>query len=159
MHNELRFATEADLPAIIALTNAAFVVESHFKIGDRTDEAEIQECMAAGRFLLLEIEGELAGSVYARIQGDRGYMGLLSVAPNRQRAGIGTRLILAAEEFCREQGCRWMDISVVNLRTELPPLYERYGYRVTGTAPFPYLDRVNQPCEFILMEKELPRSE
>ena len=156
----MRFATEADVPRIVSLVNEAFQVEKFFKIGERTDEAEIRAHLESGRFLLLEDGGVLTGTVYVEVRGDRGYFGMLSVAAGRQRQGIGTRLMAAAEEFCREQGCRQMDLSVVDLREELPPLYERFGYRVSGTAPFPAEQMpVRMPCSFILMSKPLPHSE
>ena len=151
-----RFATEADTEALIPLINAAFQVEKFFKVGERTDAAEISAHLKSGRFLLLEDEAGIAGSVYIEVNGDRGYFGMLAVDPARQRSGIGRRLIVAAEEFCREQGCRFMDITIVNLRTELPPLYEKFGYRITGSAPFPSDQMpVKMPCSFVLMEKEL----
>ncbi len=159
MGPEFRFATEADTPALIALVNAAFQVEKFFKVGERTDEAEVAEYLSKGRFLLLESQGSLVGSVYVEVRGARGYIGMLSVAPERQRQGIGTRLMAAGEEFCREMGCRAIDITVVDLRTELPPLYEKYGYRVTGTAPFPAEQMpVKVPCSFVTMSKSLMSS-
>ena len=158
----LRFATEADIPALVTLINTAFQVEKFFKIGERTDEADLAAHLESGRFLLLEDEAGIAGSVYIEIRPAgtggqaRGYFGMLSVDPARQRGGIGRRLIAAAEEFCREQGCHFMEITIVNLRTELPPLYEKFGYRITGEAPFPSDQMpVSQPCSFLLMEKEL----
>jgi hypothetical protein len=49
-----------------------------------------------------------------------------------------------------------MDITVVDVRTELPPLYKKYGYRVTGTAPFPAEQMpVRMPCSFVIMSKPL----
>ena len=158
---QTRFATEADVPAIVALVNEAFQVEKFFKIGERTDDTEVLAYMKTGQFLLLEdASGGLAGSVYVAVHGERGYFGMLSVAQSQQRRGIGTRLMAAAEEFCRERGCRHMDLSVVDLRTELPPLYERFGYRVTGSAPFPAEQMpVKLPCSFVLMSKPLPHSE
>jgi len=156
MGPEFRFATETDVPALTALVNAAFQVEKFFKVGERTDRAEIAEYLKKGRFLLLEDEGRLLGSVYVELRGERGYIGMLSVAPERQRQGIGTRLMAAGEEFCREMGCRTIDITVVDLRTELPPLYEKYGYRITGTAPFPAEQMpVKMPCSFVVMSKSL----
>jgi GNAT superfamily N-acetyltransferase len=153
---EFRFATEADTEALVPLINAAFQSEKFFKVGERTDAAEVSAHLKSGRFLLLEDEAGIAGCVYIEVKGERGYFGLLAVDPARQRSGIGRRLIAAAEEFCREQGCRFMDITIVNLRTELPPLYEKLGYRITGTAPFPEEQMpVRVPCSFILMEKEL----
>jgi len=153
---EFRFASEADIDALVPLINTAFDVEKFFKIGERTDAADIAEHLKSGRFLLLEDQARIAGAVYIELRGDRGYFGMLSVDPARQRSGIGRRLITAAEEFCREQGCRFMDISIVDLRTELPPLYEKFGYRITGTAQFPAeLMPVSRPCSFVLMSKEL----
>ncbi len=159
----LRFATEADTQALVSLINTAFQVEKFFKIGERTSTEDVAQHLVAGHFLLLEDEHGLAGSVYIEVkreQGEpRGYFGMLSVNPARQRAGVGRRLIAAAEEFCREQGCRYMDISIVDLRTELPPLYEKFGYRISGTAPFPEDEMpVSQRCSFILMSKELGHS-
>jgi hypothetical protein len=48
-----------------------------------------------------------------------------------------------------------VDISVVDLRTELPPFYRRLGYVETGTAPFPDPAKAKRPCHFILMSKPL----
>ena len=159
---DFRFATEADTEALVSLINTAFQVEKFFKIGERTDSTDVAAHLETGRFLLLEDEAGIAGAVYLEVRpagaGDarRGYFGMLSVDPARQRAGVGRRLIAAAEEFCREQGCRFMDISIVNLRTELPALYAKFGYREVGTETFPAEQMpVSQPCSFILMEKEL----
>ncbi len=156
MAAQFRFADAGDVAALVALVNAAFQVEKFFKVGERTDAHEIEHHLKTGRFLLLEDGRELLGSVYVEVRGERGYFGMLSVAPERQRQGIGTRLMAAAEEFCREQGCRYMDLTVVDLRTELPPLYGKYGYQVTGTAPFPAEQMpVRMPCSFIMMSKTL----
>ena len=156
----LRFATEADTDAIVALINKAFVVENFFKVEERTSAADVIAHLKSGHFLLLEDdEHGLAGAVYVEVRGERGYFGMLSVDPARQGLGLGRRLIAASEEFCREQGCRIMDLSIVDLRTELPPLYEKFGYRITGSQPFPVEEMpVKQSCCFVLMEKELGHS-
>jgi hypothetical protein len=46
-----------------------------------------------------------------------------------------------------------MEIEVVNLRTELPPFYHRFGYAETETRPLP--DPAKLPSHFIVMRKEL----
>ena len=63
----------------------------------------------------------------------------------------------AAEEFAREMGSHHMDLTVVNLRTELPPFYRKLGYVEDGTAPIrpEMVPRVTQPCHFIKMTKPL----
>ena len=153
---EIRLATEGDLDAMLRLTNRAFEVERFFKAEDRLNAPMLRDYFERGVFLLSEEEEQLTGSVFVELKGSRAYLGLLSVDPSRQKSGIGRRLTAAAEEFARESGAHFMDITVVNLRTELPPIYEKLGYKVTGTAPFPATQMpITQPCHFICMSKEL----
>jgi N-acetylglutamate synthase-like GNAT family acetyltransferase len=154
---EIRFAEESDLPALTALINKAFKVEAFFIVRDRLTLDEAQAFFHKGRFLLAEQYGALAGVVYVELRGDRSYLGLLSVDPDRQKSGLGRRLMAAAEEFAREMGSHHMDITVVNLRTELPPFYRKLGYSEDGTAPVrpEMLPRMLQPAHFIKMTKPL----
>jgi predicted N-acetyltransferase YhbS len=152
----IRLATERDFEAVMRLINTAFEVERFFKAEDRVNTSALQEYFRKGSFLVSDEEGELTGCVFVELKTGRAYLGLLSVDPSRQKSGIGRRLTSAAEEFARESGAHFMDITVVNLRTELPPIYEKLGYRVTGTAPFPSEQMpITQACHFICMSKEL----
>jgi N-acetylglutamate synthase-like GNAT family acetyltransferase len=150
-----RRATVSDVPALTALINVAYEVEKFFKIGDRTDEGEIGDRLDESAFLVREEDGVLVGCVHVVINGDRGYFGLLAVHPSKHRQGLGARLVAAAEAFCRDAGCRSMDLSVVHLRTELPPFYRALGYTESGAAPFPHPERASQPCHMIVMSKTL----
>ena len=152
----LRQATAADTPDILRLINGAFAVERFFIAGDRIDAAGVARCLERGLFLMLDEPGpQPVACVYVELHGDRGYFGMLSVAPGRQNRGIGRRLVTAAEHHCRAAGCTAMDIRVVNLRTELPPIYRRLGYIESGTAPFTPDTPTLQPCHFVLMTKPL----
>lgn len=157
---DIRTATEADFDQILSLVNAAFQVERFFKTRDRLDTEELTSLFKRGVFLVTGDQGHITGCVYVERKGDRGYFGLLSIDPAHQKKGIGSRLVAAAEEFVRETGARFMDIRVVNLRTELPPIYQKLGYQVTGTEPYPTErnNRLLQPIHFILMTKELGHS-
>jgi N-acetylglutamate synthase-like GNAT family acetyltransferase len=152
-----RFAEDSDLDPLLTLINSAFAVERFFIRGDRLTRQRIREHMRTGRFLLAEEDAELLGCVYVELHGEAAYLGLLSVDPARQRTGLGRRMVAAAEEFAREMGARRMDLTVVNLRTELPPFYQKLGYALVGTEPIrdEMLPRVTQPCHFIRMSKPL----
>jgi predicted N-acetyltransferase YhbS len=154
---EFRFADESDTAQLLALINQAFSVEAFFHIGSRLDPDRIQPHLRNGRFLVAESGGKLVGCVYVELRGEESYLGLLSVDPTQQKTGLGRRLVAAAEEFAREMGARRMDLTVVNLRTELPPYYEKLGYRIVGEEPIPeqMKARVNQPCYFLRMSKPL----
>jgi GNAT superfamily N-acetyltransferase len=114
----------------------------------------VRQLLEKGKFLLFELAGKLLACVYVELRGERGYFGLLAVDPAQQRAGIGSRLIDAAEEYCRAAGCSFMDLTVVNLRKELPGYYRQRGYVENGTVPFPsdqYPPKM--PCHLIKMSK------
>jgi GNAT superfamily N-acetyltransferase len=145
---------EAD--AVAALVNAAFLVESFFKRGNRTTPEEIRRMMHSGEFLVMgDRPGAPDACVYARIDGSRGFFGMLSVGPGQQGRGLGRALIAAVEARAAAAGCDTMEIHVVNLREELPALYRRLGYTETGTLPFPDEEEITRPCHFIVMTKEL----
>ena len=142
--------------AIVALINQAYEVERFFVEGHRTSDAEIALLMGKGAFLVAhDATGRLVGSVYAESRaGGRGYVGLLAVDPGAQGCGLGSRLMESAEQHLRGSGSRDVDISVVNLRLELPLFYERRGYRAGGTMPFTDT-RKTRECHFIVMTKSL----
>lgn len=70
------------------------------------------------------------------------YLGMLTVRPTAQAAGLGRRLLAAAETWAAAHwGTREVRMTVIAQRPELIAWYERRGYRATGeTRPFPYGD-------------------
>lgn len=153
---ETRLAAPADAEAISRLINEAFrTAESFFIDGDRTNPEEIRAKLGSGAFVVTERDGQLVGCVYVEIRGERGYFALLAVEPGYQGKGLGHALVAAAEDYARRAGCRFMDLRTVNLRTELPPYYQKLGYIETGTEPFPANVRPKLPCHFVKMSKAL----
>ena len=151
----VRDAIAADAEAIARLVNRAFLVERFFVDGDRTSTGEVLRLLERGTFLLAEAEGRLVACVYVESRGERGYFGMLSVDPSHQGQGLGRRLVELAEDRCRREGCRVLEIHVVDLRRELPPLYRRLGYVEVGTEPFPDAERAKLAARFIVMTKPL----
>ncbi|MCC6996703.1 MAG: GNAT family N-acetyltransferase [Deltaproteobacteria bacterium] len=159
MSPSFRVAGAGDAPAIATLINAAFRVEDFFIDGDRTHDAEVAGLMAAGRFLCAvddaDADGALLGVVYIQREGDRGYFGLLSIAPGHQRAGLGRSLVAHAEALCKAEGARHMDLKIVNLREELPAYYASLGYRESGSSAFKDTGKLRRPAHFVHMTKPL----
>jgi len=155
----IRVAEASDARQIMAVINSAFrVAEEFFCFEDRITLEEVERLFTTGTFLVAETRGDrvLAGCVYVELKdGDRSYLGLLSVDPSQQQGGLGSLLMTEAEKHCRERGCRFMDIWIVNLRTELTPFYHRRGYLETGTLPFPPEVQTKEPCHFITMVEAL----
>jgi GNAT superfamily N-acetyltransferase len=150
----IREAGPGDVPALVALINAAFAVEWDFVNRDRTSPDEIRGLMTTGTFFVVGIAPDVHACVYLERRARRVYLGMLSVQPAQQKRGLGRRLMAESEARCRTWGCAGIDIRIVNRRTELPPIYKRMGFVDRGTEPFedPLLKK---PCHFMLMSKDL----
>jgi N-acetylglutamate synthase-like GNAT family acetyltransferase len=150
----LRLAGEHDAPQLARLVNRAYEVEQFFVDGARTTTEEISAMMSRGRFLVLDCAGGLAAAVYVKTEGEGAQIQMLSVSPELQGTGLGTRLVAVAEALSTAVGCRSMSLQIVNLRDELGLWYRKLGYR--ETQQLPYVDRpIKKPCHFIEMSKSL----
>ena len=139
------------------LINAAFRKAESFIIDrDRVDLKAVQSLLAKGEFLVADDEDALAGCVYLERRGERAYLGLLSVDPALQKAGVGSMLMREAELRCAKVGCRFMDLRIIDLRKDNHAFYKRRGYVETGTEPFPSDLAAKLPCHFVNMSKPLP---
>jgi GNAT superfamily N-acetyltransferase len=154
-----RFGGPADTGALVSLINIAFRPEQIAIEGDRINAEKLQPLFGNGKFLLLEDEQGLAGCVYAEVRGSRGYVGLLSLRPALRGRGLGRRLMALAEDYLASAGCQAADLRTISARTDLVPMYEHLGYRITGTAPMPPEIPLKMPCHFIHMSKHLRRFE
>lgn len=150
----VRVARPDDTDTIVAIVNDAYRVEAFFVAGDRVGVSEIERLIADREVLVAEDEHGVVGCVHAAVANGRGYFGMLAVQPRTQGRGIGRTLIAAAESHAASHGCRFMDIKVVSVRTDLLPFYERLGYAATGAEPYEHRPLL-QPCHFVLMTKSL----
>ncbi|HVJ06244.1 MAG TPA: GNAT family N-acetyltransferase [Candidatus Saccharimonadales bacterium] len=152
-----REATLEDIPEMLEVVNAAFQEEAFFVNRPRTYRAQLEEHFRSGQFLLAHRGSQLLASAYCEIRGARGYIGMLAVRPGHQREGLGRAMMYAVEQILRSHGCSVAEISVVSVRTALPPIYRRLGYAEVGVEE-PHEDlrkKLTMPVQLIKMEKEL----
>jgi predicted N-acetyltransferase YhbS len=150
----IRPATPADLSALHGLVERAYrgdsaragwTHEADLLGGQRTDLAALGEIVADPRqsMLIAIQDGALTGCVQiAQKDETLCYLGLLSVEPSLQAAGLGKRLIEAAEQEAASRfGATAMEMTVIVQREELIAYYVRRGYALTGEKrPFPLDD-------------------
>lgn len=155
----IRHAGLHDIPELVRVINAAYRVEDFFINGNRTNEADITARMAdpSVRFIVQDgpDAGTIAAAVLVDVHGSRGHLGMLSVEPAFQGQGLGRRLMEAVEEHCRAAGCDTLELEAVNLREELPALYEAMGFSASGTAPFPDPWKLSRDAHLVVMRKAL----
>jgi ribosomal protein S18 acetylase RimI-like enzyme len=164
-------ANENDIPALNILINSAYrgdsskqgwTTEADLLDGIRTDEESLKELMSQeGSVILKFTEGnQVCGCVHLKQEGNKLYLGMLTVSPQLQNKGIGKILLAAAEDEARNRNCIAVFMSVISIRTELINWYKKHGYVDTEkTKPFPENDpRFGIPkvkLEFIILEKEV----
>lgn len=164
----------ADLPAVVALVNAAYRGEGGWTnevdavAGERITIPQLLEELAAEPGAVVEVlrlDGEVQACVRldpatAADGGPALYIGMLAVRPGRQAQGLGRQLLEHAEAVALRQGRRTARISVVFDRDTLIAWYERRGYVRTGeTLPFHTDGRYGAPKRgdlyLVVLEKAL----
>lgn len=154
----IRTATDDDVDEIVRVTNRAFLAEAFCVRGDRTDAADIRSRYATGMFFVIDDPNDrsrLSASVYCSIDNGRGYLGLISVDADAQGLGLSRLLVDAVVQRCRDVGCSFIDITVVNVRKDLFPFYAKFGFAAHDVAPFPVPERALQPLLLVKMSKPL----
>ena len=153
----VRSGEPADIPEIVRVINAAYRVEDFFVRGNRTDDNDIRARMwtPGNSFIVIEEGEKLVGAVAVDIAAERGHFAMLSVDPDHQGRGIGRMLMSAIEDHCRRAGCTSLDIEVVNLREELPPFHEAFGFSTAGTIPFDKPGKLTRDAHLVRMSKFL----
>lgn len=155
MNWSFRPAQPPDADRIAELVNHAFQVESAFKNGDRTNAAEILRLLDKGKFVLMERDGLVGACVYVEPRADRAYVGMLSVAPDLQGAGVGSRLLTEVENECRHAGYIALDLRFVHLRSDLQTYYRKRGFVEKGIESAASITAFTVPVHFISMSKIL----
>lgn len=165
-------ATITDVPAIVFLVNSAYrgesskqgwTTEADLLDGIRTDKESISDIINHKDSTLLlcrNEQNELLGCVHLRKQEQQMYLGMLTVSPTLQGAGIGKELLKRSETFSGQSGASAIVMNVISIRHELISWYERHGYQRTGeTKAFPSSDPrfgiPKQDLEFIILRKML----
>ena len=152
----LREATEADVPAVLAVIQAAF--GEYYEILDPPSGAhketveEVRKKMALARTALALSGGVIIGCVFFE-EGD-GFVNFfrLAVRPEQRRRGVGRALIDYVESQARARGFGRVRLGVRLALPHLHAWYRRLGYRVLH-----YLRHAGctQPT-YMIMEKVLP---
>ncbi|WP_328890494.1 GNAT family N-acetyltransferase [Streptomyces sp. NBC_00316] len=148
-----RDATDADVPALVALIESAYrgdssragwTTEADILQGQRTDPDGVRQVVGApgSRLLVVERDEVLIACCQLEHRGEAAYFGMFAVRPDLQGGGLGKAVIAEAERTVQESwGATEMHMTVISVREELIGWYERRGYRRTGRrSPFPYGD-------------------
>lgn len=169
---KIETALKSDIPALDVLVNKGYrgdssrkgwTTEADLLDGLRTDTKALELLMNEPGSTILKMvdeEGTIIGCVNLKEKGTRLYLGMLTVNPELQGAGIGKQLLKAAEVMAQRLQKDSIIMTVITIRSELIAWYNRHGYVDTGLRePFPTGDpsfgAPKQPLEFMVLEKKL----
>ncbi len=146
--NEVRVEhlSERQLDALIEAQNSIF---EDYIIQIRSSRQFFMDFLRSVGGSLREVivsldEGRIVGYVCPVIDGDDAWIGGLGVLPSHRRKGIGTKLMLAAEEECRGRGVRGVTLEVIEGNDQAKRFYEKLGY--AGSRR--YLTAEGRPARF-----------
>ena len=135
----IRALRDEDVPAVSALSLAAYATAGHFDANDAyaASVRDVAGRRSHGELLVAEEDGVVVGAVmlcssdseYAEVsRDDEMEFRFLAVDPQRWGQGIGESLVLACEEHARASGIPAMTICVIDINTVAHRFYERLGY-------------------------------
>lgn len=163
----------AEIAALVKLayrgddSRTGWTTEADLLADDRIDAAGVRAKIETpdGVVLTVRDENALLVACCELVSHGNGlaYFGMFAVRPDLQAAGLGRRILEAAERLAV---ARWaatrMEMTVIGQRRELIEWYERRGYHLTDERrPFPYQHLVNGPAlrddlYFAVLTKDLP---
>ena len=79
-------------------------------------------------FFVGTIDGHVVATVMAGYEGHRGWINYLAVAPDYQRQGIGSKIMLKAEEALLSLGCPKINLQVRESNQAVIAFYEQLGF-------------------------------
>ena len=122
------FHNETDRSATAALWKSIFSYEApHNEPGAAIDR---KVAMDDGLFYIACDGAEIVGTVMAGYDGHRGWIYSLAVKPDRQKLGVGKKLMAHAEAALRELKCPKINLQVLDANVGVVEFYKKLGYAV-----------------------------
>jgi ribosomal protein S18 acetylase RimI-like enzyme len=139
----IRAATAVDVPAIRQIVEHAY---RHYipRIGKPPGPMldDYAACVSEGVVWVIEESGTVAGIIVLLPGPDHLLLDNIAVAPARQGAGLGRRLLAFAEAEAARRGYREIRLYTHQTMTENQRLYTAIGYKETGRGTEDGYERV-----------------
>lgn len=120
---EVRSSVDADRPAIVTLFTSDFGRSRFVAFGEEFDVTTVPTVVA-------EMEGDVAGALGYRLQGETLQIVALATAPEWQRSGVGGHLVDHVERLARDRGASRVAVATTNDNIPALYFYQRRGYRL-----------------------------
>jgi ribosomal protein S18 acetylase RimI-like enzyme len=134
---QVRKATAADAPAILACLAAAFEeYRGQYTPGAFADTVldpqRLQVRLREMCLFVVVAEGNVTGTIGYALNGREGHIRGMAVLPEWQGKGLPSALLEAAEHELRRKGCEYVTLDTTAPLQRAMRFYEKNGYRATG---------------------------
>lgn len=136
----IRSATADDEKSVVALWRACGLAVPHndpaadFRFAKQGPNSDV--------LVGANASGQVVGSVMVGHDGHRGWLYYVAADPNARGAGVGRRMVGAAEDWLRERGVRKVQLMIRETNADVAKFYERAGYK---TEPRVVMSKWLQP--------------
>ena len=127
----IRSFSAEDTEAVIALWEACGLTRPW---NDPRKDIERKLSTQPELFLVLEVDGRVAGTAMCGYDGHRGWVHYLAVSPDQRGGGHGRDLMATAEHLLAERGCPKINLMVRTGNETVIDFYESLGYGVDEVA-------------------------
>lgn len=91
--------------------------------------------------LIAEVDGKLAGLLSIALKAGEAAIILMSVYPEFQGTGVGSKLLEAADHFASARGMQYLRAAVTNDDIPLLYFYQRHGFAISDVGVGEIVDR------------------
>ena len=137
----VRPATLADLDKLLIFEQGVIEAERPFDVTLKREDIRYYDMAAMiaapnVRLVVAELDGQLVGSGYARIEGSKpylthdrhSYMGFMYTVPEHRGKGVNQKIVEALENWSLLQGVSEMRLEVYGENASAIRAYEKIGY-------------------------------
>jgi ribosomal protein S18 acetylase RimI-like enzyme len=136
----LRLATDADVPSLRSLVNAAYKELSDMGLNYTAtyqDEETTRQRMQKGRVFVLKLNGAIVATILFSAENyftkrKTAYVGQFGVSPELKKRGLGTLLMDYCEDLARAEGFEGLQLDTAQPAVHLVEWYKKRGYVVVG---------------------------
>jgi ribosomal protein S18 acetylase RimI-like enzyme len=126
-HTHLRPASDADIPAVVAVDRVAFT--PHWWHSENTVR---RRAAAAAHFAVAESAGQVVGYAEGELRLPIAHLNRIAVHPAHHGCGIGAALLRDALCAFWRQGAEHVSLNTQSDNQESQRLYRRFGFEMTG---------------------------
>lgn len=157
-------ASIEDATAIFDIINEAYDIEFGndgvaFKNCPRLDEPLEQFMLDAYEqkriIKAVDESGRIVGMLSYEINKEHVYFGPFAVSSAVKGTGLGKLLMKELDDIAYASKVPYIEMNVVNWRSDLIPMYEKMGFKQIREIPFPEPHKVTRPSSLLVFRKTL----